>query len=115
MHSPSLSKVVIAMLDSNSEPNETEVLAAAGAIVDAFTRTDTQAYFAGFDKGATFVFHSEARRLDNRAEYEREWASWLEEGWTVAECDSSNQLVQTFPGGAVFSHTVDTTVNTKGD
>jgi hypothetical protein len=30
----------------------------------------------------------------------------------VRDCTSSNQLVQTFPGGAVFSHDVATTVAT---
>lgn len=101
------------MPDNSLEPDETVVLAAAGAIVDAFARTDTQAYFAGFAEDATFIFHSEARRLNNRAEYEQEWASWIDEGWAVVECASSDKLVQAFPGGAVFSHTVDTTVNTK--
>ncbi|MGO3023916.1 MAG: YybH family protein [Brevibacterium sp.] len=102
------------MNESTPEPSEFDVLTAASAIVDAFAATDTQWYFSRFAEDASFVFHPEARRLNTRAEYEREWASWLADGWSVAACASSNQLVQTFPGGAVFSHTVDTTVNTAG-
>lgn len=94
------------------EPSERDVLSAASAIVDAFAVTDTQRYFSHFSADASFVFHPETQRLNSRAEYEREWASWLADGWSVAACTSSDRLVQTFPGGAVFSHTVDTTVNT---
>ena len=38
--------------------------------------------------------------------------SWVDGGWRVVSCTSSDQLVQPFPGGAVFSHSVDTTVET---
>ncbi|WP_248279150.1 nuclear transport factor 2 family protein [Brevibacterium sp. 'Marine'] len=100
------------MHESIPEPSESAVLTAASAIVEAFAATDTDAYFAAFAEDASFVFHPETRRLNTRAEYESEWASWLADGWSVAACTSSDRLVQTFPGGAVFSHTVDTTVNT---
>ena len=100
------------MNESTPEPSESDVLTAASAIVDAFAATDTQSYFSRFAEDASFVFHPETRRLNTRAEYEREWASWLADGWSVAACTSSDQLVQTFPGGAVFSHTVDTAVHT---
>lgn len=96
-----------------NEPSHAEVLRAADAIVDAFATTDTEAYFAAFAPDATFIFHPEGHRLDSRAEYEETWNSWLADGWSVADCASSARLVQTFPGGAVFSHTVDTTVTTK--
>lgn len=95
------------------EPSHAEVLRAADAIVDAFATTDTNAYFAGFASDATFIFHPEGHRLGSRAEYEETWRSWLDDGWSVAGCVSSARLVQTIPGGAVFSHTVDTTVTTK--
>ncbi|WP_181275566.1 YybH family protein [Brevibacterium oceani] len=98
--------------ESHAEPRIAEVLAAADAIVAAFASTDTQAYFAGFAPDATFVFHPEAKRFDSRAEYEDTWQGWIAEGWSVVDCRSSERLVQTFPGGAVFSHTVDTTVET---
>lgn len=93
-------------------PSEKDVLGAASAIVDAFARTDTDAYFAGFAPEATFVFHTEPARLNNRAEYERLWAGWLAEGWRVTSCLSADQHVQSFPGGAVFTHSVATSVET---
>ncbi|WP_210505955.1 nuclear transport factor 2 family protein [Naasia sp. SYSU D00057] len=93
-------------------PSEPEVLAAAAAIVDAFAATDGERYFATFAADATFVFHTEPQRLPDRGAYERIWAGWLESGWRVVSCASTDQLVQPFPGGAVFTHTVDTTVDT---
>lgn len=92
-------------------PTEAEVLAAAADIVDAFQATDTERYFAGFAPEATFVFHPEPARLGSRKAYEDEWAGWIRDGWRVVSCESSDQLVQVFPGGAVFSHTVNTTVS----
>ena len=86
------------MNESTPEPSESDVLTAASAIVDAFAATDTQSYFSRFAEDASFVFHPETRRLNTRAEYEKEWASWLADGWSVAACASSDQLVQTFPG-----------------
>ncbi|MDN5760604.1 MAG: nuclear transport factor 2 family protein, partial [Tomitella sp.] len=70
------------------------------------------AYFAAFAPDASFIFHPESHRLNSRAEYEEIWNSWLAEGWSVVDCASTGRLVQTYPGGAVFSHTVDTTVTT---
>ncbi|MCF2571246.1 nuclear transport factor 2 family protein [Brevibacterium sp. UCMA 11754] len=96
-----------------NEPSHAEVLRAADAIVAAFATTDAKAYFAAFAPDATFIFHPENNRLDSRAEYEKTWNSWIADGWSVADCVSSDRLVQTFPGGAVFSHTVDTTVTTR--
>ncbi|WP_456287117.1 nuclear transport factor 2 family protein [Microbacterium sp. JZ70] len=93
-------------------PGEDEVAAAAAAIVDAFAATDTRRYFARFAPDASFVFHTEAARLDDRASYEILWRSWTESGWRVLSCTSSDALVQTYPGGAVFSHTVATRVAT---
>ncbi|MBC9926562.1 MULTISPECIES: nuclear transport factor 2 family protein [unclassified Leucobacter] len=93
-------------------PSEAQVLAAADAIVAAFAATDTDAYFAGFAPDATFIFHPEAARLASRAEYEALWAGWVASGWSVTSCTSNDRLVQAFPGGAVFSHTVATAVNT---
>lgn len=92
-------------------PTPEAVLAAADAIVEAFAATDTEAYFAGFAEDASFVFHPESARLDSRAEYETLWQSWLADHWRVTACDSRDRLVQTFPGGAVFSHTVATSID----
>jgi ketosteroid isomerase-like protein len=95
-----------------STPSEADVLGAAAAIVDAFAATDGERYFATFAPDATFVFHTEPDRLRDRAAYERIWAGWIDSGWRVVSCRSSDQLAQPFPGGAVFTHTVDTTVDT---
>lgn len=93
-------------------PDAAEVEAAAAAIVDAFGATDGERYFSAFADDASFVFHTEPSRLDSRAAYERLWRTWVESGWRVVSCDSSERLVQPLAGGAVFSHTVDTTVET---
>ncbi|GAA3606997.1 nuclear transport factor 2 family protein [Agrococcus terreus] len=93
-------------------PDAAEVEAAVDAIVAAFAATDTERYFAAFAPSASFVFHTEPRRLDDRAAYEALWRSWLAEGWHVIACRSTERLVQPLPGGAVLTHTVDTTVET---
>lgn len=95
-------------------PSLEEVLAAAADIVEAFGTTNTEQYFAGFAEDASFIFHPEPARLSSRKEYETLWDGWIKDGWKVVSCRSSEQLVQTFAGGAVFSHTVDTTVSVKG-
>jgi len=99
-------------MSSPETPSRDQVEAAASAIVDAFAATDGDRYFAAFAPDASFVFHSEPARLDDRAAYERLWAEWVEGGWRVVSCTSSDQHVQSFPGGAVFSHSVDTSVET---
>lgn len=95
-------------------PSEQEVLDAAAAIVEAFAATDRERYFAGFTPDATFIFHTEPARLENRGEYERLWSEWVDSGWRVLECESSHQIVQPFPGGGVFSHEVFTRVDAGG-
>ncbi|WP_053353962.1 YybH family protein [Leucobacter musarum] len=92
-------------------PDQAAVLAAADAIIEAFAATDTEAYFAGFADDASFIFHPEASRLNSRAEYEALWAGWVASGWRVTSCSSTDRLVQTFPGGAIFSHTVATSID----
>lgn len=96
-------------------PSERETLEHADEIVSAFAATDTARYFAGFASDASFIFHPEPARLDSRAEYEALWQSWLADGWRVVDCRSSDRLVQVFPGGAVFLHTVETTTETGGE
>lgn len=91
-------------------PDPAAVEVAADAIIDAFAATDGERYFAGFASDASFVFHTEPARLDDRAAYERLWSGWVEGGWRVASCASSDRLVQVYPGGAVFTHSVDTSV-----
>ncbi|MGW6174246.1 YybH family protein [Arthrobacter sp. NPDC055138] len=91
-------------------PSIEQVKDAAAKIVSAFAATDTDRYFAGFAPDASFVFHTEQERLDSRAAYESLWTEWLNDGWRVVACQSSNQHVTVFPGGAVFVHDVATTV-----
>lgn len=88
---------------------EREVLAAAAELVAAFSRTDTQAYFAAFSPEATFIFHPEAQRLESRSEYEDLWNGWLADGWSVTGCESTDARVQLCGTSAIFSHTVKTT------
>ena len=89
---------------------ETVVLAAADRLVAAFAATDTAAYFGSFRPDATFCFHTEQARLDDRAAYEALWASWLADGWQVVDCKSSDRKVQVVGDTAIFTHTVRTTV-----
>jgi ketosteroid isomerase-like protein len=91
-----------------------QVLAATDELLAAFAATDTAAYFACFTPDATFVFHPESTRLNNRAAYEGVWASWLDAGWRVVSCTSSDRLVQTFGDVAVLSHTCVTVTLTEG-
>jgi uncharacterized protein (TIGR02246 family) len=92
-----------------------EVMTATDELIAAFAATDTAAYFACFTPDATFVFHPEQARLDDRPAYEKRWASWLDDGWHVVSCTSSDRLVQVFGDAAVLSHTVDTVVSVDGE
>jgi uncharacterized protein (TIGR02246 family) len=92
-----------------------EVMTATDELIAAFAATDTAAYFACFAPDATFVFHPEQARLDDRFAYEKRWASWLDDGWHVVSCTSSDRLVQVFGDAAVLSHTVDTVVSVDGE
>jgi ketosteroid isomerase-like protein len=94
---------------------EQEVLAAADALVAAFAATDTAAYFACFTPDASFVFHPEAERFDDRAAYERVWAGWLAGGFRVVSCVSSERLVQVYGDTAVLSHHVVTELEVGGE
>jgi len=90
------------------------VLDTADRLVAAFAATDTAAYFGCFAEDASFVFHTEPSRLDDRAAYEGLWSSWLDEGWRVESCESTDRLVQILGEVAVFSHSV-RTVTTAGE
>jgi ketosteroid isomerase-like protein len=94
------------------EPGVRDVARAAEEIVDAFAATDGDRYFACFAPDATFCFYTEQSRLNDRAAYEKLWRDWTASGWRVHSCVSSARLVQTFPGGAVFTHDVATTIAT---
>ena len=90
-----------------------EVQAAADVLVAAFAGSDAASYFGCFAEDATFVFHTEARRLESRREYEQLWARWVaDDGFRVVSCASSAPRVQVFGDTAVFTHDVRTVVAT---
>ncbi|SSC72061.1 unnamed protein product [Ciceribacter sp. T2.26MG-112.2] len=94
----------------------TAVLAAADALVAAFGRHDTSAYFDAFSPAATFIFHNLDRTLENRTEYEAEWALWENrDGFQVRGCRSTNRKVQLFGDLAVFTHAVETDLTVGGE
>ncbi len=100
--------------ESRSDPVAShEVIEASKTIVAAFGADDPATYFALFDPEATFIFHTTQNRLENRAAYEEEWASWRRDlGFRVESCASSNQLVQMFGSIAVLTHSVQTEITT---
>jgi ketosteroid isomerase-like protein len=91
-----------------------QVLTATDELIAAFAANDTAAYFACFTPDATFVFYPEDRRFENRAAYEAVWASWLDSGWRVVSCTSSDRLVQTYGNFAALTHTCDAVTSVDG-
>jgi ketosteroid isomerase-like protein len=91
-----------------------QIMTATDDLVAAFAATDTSSYFACFSPDATFVFHPESERLNDRATYEALWASWVDDGWRVVSCTSSDRMVQILGEAAVLSHTVDTVTSLGG-
>lgn len=94
----------------------TAVLAAADALVAAFGRHDTKAYFDAFSPEATFIFYNLDRTLANRGEYEAEWALWeTRDGFAVRACRSTGRNVQIFGNVAIFTHAVETDLSIGGE
>ncbi|UQX89844.1 nuclear transport factor 2 family protein [Jatrophihabitans telluris] len=90
---------------------DSDVRAAAAALVDAFGGHRTQEYFASFSADATFLFHNQPGLLTSRAEYERLWREWESEGFRVLACRSLEPSVQVLDDDhAVFTHRVRTSV-----
>lgn len=93
------------------------VLDAAAALVDAFGRHDTAAYFDAFAPDATFTFHTAEEPLRSRHDYEALWAAWeQEDGFHVLSCASSDPFVQIVGGSGdigIFTHAVSTQVRTN--
>lgn len=90
------------------------VLDAADHLIAAFAATDTDAYFACFHEDATFLFHTEPEILPDRAAYERLWAEWVDAGWRVVSCESSDRVVTVCGDTAVFAHSVHTVTEVGG-
>jgi ketosteroid isomerase-like protein len=101
----------------SSDQARAEVLAAATHLIERFGAFDNPGYFACFAPEATFMFHTTDRLLGSRAEYEAEWASWVEGGFSVLSCTTHDQRVDFLtPDVAVFTHRVLTTVrDAEGD
>ena len=97
--------------------HERAVLEAAARIVDDFGHHRRDAYFAGFDPDATFVFYTADRRLESRAEYEALWSQWeTENGFAVRGCVSSNRRVRLLSDDlALFMHDVTSTIELDGE
>ena len=83
-----------------------EALAAAQAIVAAFGANRVDEYFACFHPDATFDLLRTPSVLASRAEYRAESARWVEDGFEVVSCTSSDQCVRVFGTLAVFTHHV---------
>jgi ketosteroid isomerase-like protein len=95
---------------------EAGVLATAARLVDAFSRHDTDAYFAAFAGDASFIFHNLGRVLTSRDAYRTEWRLWEErDGFRVLGCRSSDQRVQMAGEVAVFTHMVETDISAAGE
>lgn len=87
----------------------TAVLSAADALVAAFGRHDTKAYFDAFAPSATFIFYNLDRTLVDRAAYEAEWALWeSRDGFFVKACRSTDRSLYIVGGVAIFTHAVET-------
>ena len=95
---------------------ESTVLAAADALVGAFSRHDRDAYFSAFAPEATFLFYNLDRPLEGRAAYEAEWALWEErDGFRVLACRSTDRRVQLVGDVAIFTHAVETDLSVGGE
>ncbi|MGL4199178.1 MAG: YybH family protein [Allorhizobium sp.] len=92
------------------------VLAAADALVAAFGRHDSKAYFDAFAPSATFIFYNLDRTLADRAAYEAEWALWeSRDGFRVKSCRSTDRTMQVVGETAIFTHAVETELTIAGE
>ena len=88
-----------------------EVTGAAALIVDAFDRFARDDYFAHFSEDASFLFYNSTEVFTTRADYEAAWDRWVEGGWRIAGCTSTDGRVQVLSDdAAVFTHEIRTTV-----
>lgn len=92
-----------------------QVLEAADALVAAFARNDTEAYFAAFSEDATFIFHTTPGVLESRAAYRAVWDGWQRDGLRVLECRSSNRHLSLLGPVAIFTHDVATRLLLGGE
>ena len=98
----------------SSQLTPEEVTSAAERIVRAYSAMDEDVYFSSFDPQATFLFHATPERLTSREDYRVQWRIWVSEGWKVISCHSSDPFIQIYGTTAVFSHSVATTTEERG-
>lgn len=90
-----------------------EVVKAADELIAAFSEGRMDDYFKAFAPDATFVFHTTPRRIESVADYRRVWTEWVTmHGLQVLNCVSTDRMVQRWDGAAVFTHCVETLVET---
>lgn len=101
----------------HNDTRTVQVLEAARALVAAFARTDTEAYFAAFSEDATFIFHTWPQPLLSRAAYRTVWEGWLrDDGFEVLDCQSDHGLVRLQGEDvAIFCHDVVTRLRIRGE
>ena len=98
---------------SKSEQDAAEVLTATRQLVDAFARFDKASYFASFRDDASFIFYNSEVVFPDRSSYEKEWETWVADGWKVLECTSQGGAVKMLDENTgLFTHEVFTTVDT---
>ncbi len=91
--------------------SQSEVSAAAAALVAAFGSHDREGYFACFAPSATFLFYNFERPLTSRADYEAVWREWEAGDFRVLGCVSTDGAVTMLRDDlAVFTHAVRTTL-----
>lgn len=90
-----------------------EVASAADHLVAAFSSMDADAYFGSFAPTRPLSL-PRTGQLNARAEYEALWAEWVEGGWKITGCESSNQLIQIAGDTGIFTHDVATSIEVDG-
>lgn len=91
-----------------------EVFKAARNLVAAFSEGRLDDYFAAFAPEANFIFHTTPFRVESTAEYRLLWSQWVAmDGFRVLRCVSSNGAVSRWSDTGVFTHDVETEIETK--
>lgn len=102
------------MSTTTSNLTAEQVIAANDELVAAYVAADTDKYFSCFAPDATLTLYLEEDRVDDRDAFRKLWHSWLDSGWRVESCVSTDRFVQIYGNTAVLSHTIDTTSTVDG-
>ncbi|WP_298338819.1 nuclear transport factor 2 family protein [Ferrimicrobium sp.] len=93
----------------------TEIAASADHVIEAFSRFDRRAYFDSFDPEATVAIYYSPNVMGIE-EYQRLWDDWVNEGFEVLSCESSNRIIQEISNDVgLFVHDVHTEVSQAGE